>query len=398
MTEEIIGHSNSISILEKLFQGDFPGRTIIFQGNAGIGKFSTALSLSEKLLGQNPFLSMGFQFFRNDQFFLKTQYFLKHLEISHFDRRIQRYFHYLKSRIAAEIALGTPSGKSGQYQEMRQELEDDLITGQLITRLSGDQSYRERVADISAELTKKQKIPIDFIRSAIEFHSQKAIGDYKITVIGEFENATQEAQNAALKLFEEPPHSSTIILTVNHLNHVLPTIQSRSVLLKFHPLGPDSLAAIFGENPHRLKNTVDFMEDNVYQIHTTRRNWVKRFFSSVAPQVQFGKGIFDFIDEITESDKMFSIYFLEELLYFIRMVQIERQASIRSKEMKKFNDEDYRNFTSRVAAKTDTSELADLSDSVAQLIRKIKFGNVTPKTVLPSILIKISRWYQLRSK
>ena len=39
---------------------------------------------------------------------------------------------------------------------------------------------------------------------------------------------TTEAQNALLKMLEEPPAGTVLVLTVNHAQTVLPTIRSRA--------------------------------------------------------------------------------------------------------------------------------------------------------------------------
>ena len=47
---------------------------------------------------------------------------------------------------------------------------------------------------------------------------------------------TVQAQNALLKTLEEPPEYGVIILMTSSLEALLPTIQSRCVLLNMHPV------------------------------------------------------------------------------------------------------------------------------------------------------------------
>lgn len=56
-------------------------------------------------------------------------------------------------------------------------------------------------------------------------------GDKKIIAIEAFFGATNEAQNALLKVFEEPPSSTIMILAVNSTDFILPTIISRCNLI-----------------------------------------------------------------------------------------------------------------------------------------------------------------------
>jgi len=54
----------------------------------------------------------------------------------------------------------------------------------------------------------------------------------KLTVVRNFQMATNEAQNAFLKFLEEAPAFLTIILTANSIQNILPTVLSRCLLIK----------------------------------------------------------------------------------------------------------------------------------------------------------------------
>ena len=59
---------------------------------------------------------------------------------------------------------------------------------------------------------------------------------YKIYIVSEAEKMTTEAQNALLKTIEEPPEYGVVILLTSNINELLPTIQSRCLIMDFHPL------------------------------------------------------------------------------------------------------------------------------------------------------------------
>lgn len=58
----------------------------------------------------------------------------------------------------------------------------------------------------------------------------------KIYIINEAEKMTVQAQNALLKTLEEPPAYAVIILLVTNVDTLLPTIQSRCVILTMKPV------------------------------------------------------------------------------------------------------------------------------------------------------------------
>ncbi len=82
-----------------------------------------------------------------------------------------------------------------------------------------------------------------------------ALGRRKVFVVGRaesltpHENATAEAANAFLKLLEEPPPDTTLVLTSSEPGALLPTIRSRVVGVRV-PALPDADVAAFLGDPH----------------------------------------------------------------------------------------------------------------------------------------------------
>lgn len=72
-------------------------------------------------------------------------------------------------------------------------------------------------------------------------YARPAMGDHKVFVIGDAEalvsqEASPEAANALLKLLEEPPPNTTVVLTAADPDVLLPTIRSRLLPLRLRPL------------------------------------------------------------------------------------------------------------------------------------------------------------------
>ena len=80
-----------------------------------------------------------------------------------------------------------------------------------------------------------------------------AMGKRKIFIVGDAERMVPQegadmAANAFLKLLEEPPADTTIILTSSEPGALLPTIRSRVVAVRV-PLVPNAAVRAFVENP-----------------------------------------------------------------------------------------------------------------------------------------------------
>jgi len=64
-------------------------------------------------------------------------------------------------------------------------------------------------------------------------------GKKKIYIINEAEKMNQQAQNAILKTFEEPPEYAVIFLLTTNIEELLPTIRSRAVALNMKPVSDE---------------------------------------------------------------------------------------------------------------------------------------------------------------
>lgn len=76
----------------------------------------------------------------------------------------------------------------------------------------------------------KGTITIEMIRSLLTFFALVVPGSAKmkrVVIIADADMMTLAAQNALLKLLEEPPVGTLIILTTSHIGKVLPTLRSR---------------------------------------------------------------------------------------------------------------------------------------------------------------------------
>ena len=89
---------------------------------------------------------------------------------------------------------------------------------------------------------KTKKIPVDFIREAIDFVMLKSgLSKNKILFIDGAENLTISSQNALLKTLEEPPQNTYIIIQSNRFKCLNQTIYSRCQLIHFNNLSQDEL-------------------------------------------------------------------------------------------------------------------------------------------------------------
>ena len=102
-------------------------------------------------------------------------------------------------------------------------------------------SYFER-KDKKKVKTNTKKIPVGFIREAIDFVMLKSgLSKNKILSIDNAENLTISSQNALLKILEEPPENTYIIIQSNRYKCLNQTIYSRCQMIHFNNLSQDEL-------------------------------------------------------------------------------------------------------------------------------------------------------------
>lgn len=83
---------------------------------------------------------------------------------------------------------------------------------------------------------KTDTVGIDDIRALQERLHEVSGGRYRCCLIRSAERLQDEAVNALLKILEEPPPGVTFLLTTESLPSLLPTLISRSRVLRFSPL------------------------------------------------------------------------------------------------------------------------------------------------------------------
>jgi DNA polymerase-3 subunit delta' len=84
-------------------------------------------------------------------------------------------------------------------------------------------------------------------------------GKYKVFIILDAEDLTSEAANCLLKILEEPPRDSLIILIASDLRRIFPTIISRCQKIRFNPKDPHQVEAILNRDYHLDRDLSHFL-------------------------------------------------------------------------------------------------------------------------------------------
>ena len=186
----------------------------------------------------------------------------------------QRLALWLAQRLLC-VEAGSPCGECKACRYVAELTHPDLHWIFPRPRLKDSDPDLEQVRDDYAEATAERAkahglyaapsgtegIYVATVRSLVQRAVMTpAMGKRKIFIIGDAERMVPQegadmAANAFLKLLEEPPADTTLILTSSEPGALLPTIRSRVVAVRV-PLVQDNAVRAFVENPD-VKKTLD---------------------------------------------------------------------------------------------------------------------------------------------
>jgi DNA polymerase-3 subunit delta' len=90
--------------------------------------------------------------------------------------------------------------------------------------------------------TVKNNLDVDTARKVTPFLRKTASdGGWRVVIVDDADTMNRNAQNALLKILEEPPKNTLLILICHRLGHMIPTIRSRCRVVDFAPLSKDHL-------------------------------------------------------------------------------------------------------------------------------------------------------------
>ena len=158
---------------------------------------------------------MGIRSFTKIENYFKVIYAGRKLASSYIFTGSEEEFRIRGAKFVAKLANCLQEPKPCKVCEVCRKIEEEL---------------HENILFVTSE----KKIGIDTIRRIQKFVSFRAFSSgAKVVIINRAQNMSSEAANAFLKVLEEPPGGTIIILLVPDLANLLPTITSRCQIIRF---------------------------------------------------------------------------------------------------------------------------------------------------------------------
>ena len=129
---------------------------------------------------------------------------------------------------------------------------DHPVTRRIAGQAHSDLLMLERTLNDKGKL--RQNIAVDDVRRSVGFFGSTAgEGGWRIAIVDSIDELNKESANALLKVVEEPPARSLMLLVSHASGRVIPTIRSRCRLLLLRPLAAEDVvraaAAALGQSP-----------------------------------------------------------------------------------------------------------------------------------------------------
>jgi DNA polymerase-3 subunit delta' len=118
---------------------------------------------------------------------------------------------------------------------------DNRAARRVASEAHSDLLVLERVIGDTGKLNRN--IRVDQVRRSVSFFGSTAgEGGWRVAIVDAVDELQGEGENALLKVLEEPPSRSLLLLVSNAPGRVLPTIRSRCRLLTLRPLAAADVA------------------------------------------------------------------------------------------------------------------------------------------------------------
>lgn len=123
---------------------------------------------------------------------------------------------------------------------------DDPVFRRIAAGAHADLLHICRETDSTGKVSSSLKV--DALRKIEPFlRKTSSEGGWRIVLVEDADTMNNAAQNAILKILEEPPKNVLIILIAHRIGKLIPTIRSRTRLVQFYPLSGDNLQNLLGK-------------------------------------------------------------------------------------------------------------------------------------------------------
>ena len=156
-----------------------------------------------------------------------------------------------KNTLAHHIAASVLSGGENEIGKINLQ---HRVTKLITAEAHPDMLVIRRGVDEKTGEPRKVIVVDDVLKIAQFLHKTSTHGGWRVVIIDEAHLLNRNGQNAVLKILEEPPSRTLILITVTTPGALLPTIRSRCRVLPLAPLTDKQMKPILMRNAPELSD------------------------------------------------------------------------------------------------------------------------------------------------
>ncbi len=232
------------------------------------------------------------------------------------------------------------------------------------------------------EYQKTEIITIGDIRTIEESLLMKPFEAKKrVVIIVDAETMRAETQNALLKVLEEPPRDTTIILTSSEPERLFSTIRSRCQQIQFKRLSEQEMFDY-------LKSNYNLADEEIRLICMLSRGSIKRVNELVGKEKREERESFKSLVTNKDYEKLLEISNKEALDHFIQFLVLLLRDIYVVEEKGKLLNLDSESYIRSVRKKYSNEELQEIIELLGDSIINIK-RNVNPQLIANVVYDKL---------
>jgi len=221
---------------------------------------------------------------------------------------------------------------------------------------------------------------------------------HRVVIISEAHALNPEAGNSLLKLLEEPPDRTVLVLTAHHLHDLLPTIASRCQHIRFNPISHDVLTDFLVTKQKIPAREADLLAtlakgsltralSLVSTAWTEHRAWVLQLMEKgpsrqspldrVTTLLAFSEKLAQKKDRVEIMLEILKVWFRDLMIY-----QLSPDMVV---------NKDLSHTLKRISEETAMDDLLSAYDAVQSAQEKIN-GNANPRLTLDVMMMKLTEY------
>ena len=226
------------------------------------------------------------------------------------------------------------------------------------------------------ELKRSNVISVEDVRTVNEFLAKKsADGRWRVVLVDCADEMNSNSANAILKILEEPPAKTLMILISHNVNKLLPTIKSRCAKLELKPLKENVVASLL----RRYRPDTD---ENIVKKTAAITN------GSIGKAISYVDG-----NAIAVYDKIYALVSCGRNFKIADMLNFSNEASESDESYELFKELICKFLSEQAKSLNKVKETADLFDKITKIFVETENLYLDKRQAIMNIMVSICKVY-----